>query len=228
MRRWAAGLLVVAAVGCGIPRDPEGTLERVRGATLRAGFAVEEPWTALEDGQPAGVEVELVEAFARQLDASVEWTQGSQAELVEALEVGALDLVVGGFTADSPYAGSVGMTRPYVTTRTVVGVPADLVGGDIAGLRVAVTAGGVDQGLLAKTDAVPVPADDVASSDGPAVVDDWALDDLGLHDSGVVLAESQHVMAVRLGENATLVALERFLSAQRDALTARLRREGPA
>jgi hypothetical protein len=72
---------------------------------------------------------------------------------------------------------------------------------------------------------VPVP--DLASERGkPAAVHDYLLDDLALADTGTVLAEAKHVMAVRLGENAFLVELERFLLDREGAIRAMLVREG--
>ena len=119
----AAVLVAVAAAGCGIPRDPESTLDRVRGGTLRAGITAREPWTTLEGGRPGGVEVELVERFAGELGARVEWVDGSEADLMAALEVRELDLVVGGLTADTPWQAKAAITRSYAT-RVVVAVPA--------------------------------------------------------------------------------------------------------
>ncbi len=62
-------LLLAAALalgGCEYPRDPEGTLDRVRGGTLRVGISPSEPWVTLAENEPpAGVEVELVQEFAR-------------------------------------------------------------------------------------------------------------------------------------------------------------------
>ncbi len=59
-----------------------------------------------------------------------------------------------------------------------------------------------------------VPLEDLADARGrPAAVEQWLLDDLGLVDTGVRLAEADHVAAVRSGENAWLVALERYLIA---------------
>ena len=211
-----AVLLVVGAGGCGIPRDPESTLDRVRGGTLRAGITASEPWATLERGRPGGVEVELVEQFAHELGAKVEWVDGSEAELIGALEVRELDLVVGGLTADTPWQSKAAITRSYATTRVVVAVPSSQPPpGDIAGLRVAVEAGSDAAGILEdKTDAVPVRVPDVTQVKGSAVaVDEWLLDNLGLRDTGVHLSKAKHVMATPLGENAFLVRLERFLIA---------------
>ena len=220
-----AVLLAVGAAGCGIPRDPEGTLDRVRGGTLRAGITASEPWTTLEGGRPGGVEVELVEQFAHELGAKVEWVDGSEAELIGALEVRELDLVVGGLTADTPWQSKAAITRSYATTRVVVAVPASQPPpGDIAGLRVAVEAGSDAARILEdKTDAVPVRVPDVTRVKGSAVaVDEWLLDNLGLRDTGVHLSKAKHVMATPLGENAFLVRLERFLIAHQAQVPALL------
>ena len=53
-------------------------------------------------GTTAAEDVEHVEQFAHELGAKVEWVDGSEAELISALEVRELDLVVGGLTADRP------------------------------------------------------------------------------------------------------------------------------
>jgi polar amino acid transport system substrate-binding protein len=215
----AAALLGVLAAGCGVPRDPESTLDRVTGGTLRAGITASEPWTTLEGGRPGGVEVELVERFAGELGARVEWVDGSEADLIAALEVRELDLVVGGLTADTPWQTKAAITRSYATTRVVVAVPASQpVPEDIAGLRVAVETGSDAAGILEdKTDAIPVRVPDVTQVTGSAVaIDEWLLADLDLRDTGVHLSKAKHVMATPMGENAFLVRLERFLIAHQD------------
>ena len=207
-------LLALLVAGCGIPRDPESTLDRVTDGTLRAGITASEPWTTLEGRRPGGVEVELVERFARELGARVEWVDGSEADLIAALEVRELDLVVGGLTADTPWQAKAAITRSYATTRVVVAVPSSQpVPDDIAGLRVAVEDGTDAAGILEdKTDAIPVRVPDVTQVKGSAVaIDEWLLADLGLRDTGVHLSKSRHVMATPMGENAFLVRLERFL-----------------
>lgn len=111
-------VLVTAACAVAVPSDPEGTLDRVRDGRLRVGVTVREPWTSLPDGDdapPAGLEVDLVTAFAEHLGAQVEWEVGSEEQLVADLEEGDVDLLVGGLTASSPWASRVALTRPYVT-----------------------------------------------------------------------------------------------------------------
>jgi polar amino acid transport system substrate-binding protein len=218
----SASLLCVFITACGIPRDPENTLERVTGGTLRVGYALSDPWVTSGDDGPSGIEAELIERFATEIDAQIEWTEGSESEVVEALEVGELDVVISGLGTTDPWSDQAAFTHPYVTTQVVVGIPeGDEIPEDIAGLEVAVESGTGEAGILERTDAIPVEVEDVAEAEGPVVVDDWLLQDLDLNDSGVTLEEIDHVMATRFGENGFLVELEGFLLDNPD-LVARL------
>lgn len=220
-------LLLVFGISCDVPRDPEGTLERVKGAVMRVGITHNDPWTVLTGSAPEGVEVTLMEDFARSMDARIEWVEGSEDELFEALEVRELDAAVGGFTSESPWSGSVTFTHPYLTTPAVIGVPAgEPIPSDIDGLEVAVERGSDLAGLVEKTDAIPVEVDDLRAVDGAAAVDNWLLDDLHLEDTGIRLDESDHVIAMPNGENAWLVALERFLLTREEDIEALLAQKG--
>lgn len=229
-RAICAALLVGALGGCQIPRDTTGTLERVEGGTLRVGVTEADPFVRLgEDGQPSGgAEVRLVERLAAALDARIEWFDGSESELMGALKERQLDLVIGGLTKKAPWKKEAALTRPYLSTRTVVGAPPgqDLPG-NLDGVRVAVEAGSEEAGLLDReTEAEPVFEDEIERGRVPAAVGDWLLDDLGLVDTGVELKREEHVMAARLGENAWLVRLERFLLARKHEARALLEEEG--
>jgi len=53
----AAGLLAFAtASACNLPRDADGTLNRVTGGPLRVGVIVHPPWVTDVNGQIGGVE----------------------------------------------------------------------------------------------------------------------------------------------------------------------------
>jgi polar amino acid transport system substrate-binding protein len=216
--RWLFVLLAcVALAGCTYPRDPEGTLDRVRGGTLRVGISPSEPWVTLaEDRPPAGVEVELVKEFARSVEAEVEWVKGSESDLMEALDGRQLDVVIAGLTRRSVWMNEAALTRPYLTTQSVIAAPdaatADRLSEDLDGVRIAVEANSPEAAKLEMdTDAVVVPVEEIADADGPVAVHDYLLDDLGLVRTDAELDEHEHAMAVSLGENAMLVALERFL-----------------
>ena len=107
--------LTSLAAGCGIPRDPGGTSERIRVTHgLRVGFSENAPWIQAGVGEPRGIEPELVRRLARSLGARVLWVKGSETRLVQALEEGKLDLVIGGFDKTSPWIAKAGVTQPFV------------------------------------------------------------------------------------------------------------------
>ncbi|WP_026549385.1 transporter substrate-binding domain-containing protein [Arthrobacter sp. Br18] len=108
------GTLAVAGCGISIPTDPEGTLDRISGATLRVGVTGSGEWVQLDAGQdPAGIEPDLVRDFAESVDAQPRWIPGSEHELAEDLKNGELDLVIGGLADNTPWSTHAGMTRPY-------------------------------------------------------------------------------------------------------------------
>jgi polar amino acid transport system substrate-binding protein len=211
----AAALGTVASgAGCEIPQDPDGTLDRVTGGSVRVGVTEADPWVLLDEGEPSGgVEVELVRRVARDLDAEIEWVDGSEEELVNAAKEGSLDLVIGGLTNKSRWKKDVAFTRPYVDTQVVIGVPEREVGRtDFDGERVAAELGSEEEALLEnRTDALVDPVDSLDRANGPVAAHAYVLDDLDLVPSEEVLHKEKHVMAVPMGENAWLVRLERFL-----------------
>jgi polar amino acid transport system substrate-binding protein len=138
----AAALLMPLLAGCGLkmPSDPEGTLDRVAGGTLRAGISHNPPWTETGTGSdpvsdpananasagstgtaPTGTEADLVRAFAAEHNARIEWVSGGESNLVRQLERGELDLVVGGLTKDSPWSKHAALTQPYLETSNAQG-----------------------------------------------------------------------------------------------------------
>ena len=115
MRLISAVFLALAVGACDLPRDPEGTLERVQGSSMRVGITDSPPWTVVTDGEPQGVEPALLEELARDLDAEIEWVDGSESEILEEIEEGHLDVAIGGFTADNPWSKKVTFIQPYFT-----------------------------------------------------------------------------------------------------------------
>ncbi|MDB4879480.1 MAG: ABC-type transporter, periplasmic subunit family 3 [Gemmatimonadetes bacterium] len=113
----ALGVLVALLAACDLPRDPAETLLRIQGRTMRVGIAVNPPWTTDSAGAHGGVEPALVRELAHELKATVEWTSGGEGVLLPRLHTRDLDLVIGGLDAATPWAGKVGITRPYHTVR---------------------------------------------------------------------------------------------------------------
>ncbi len=110
-------MLVAAAVlsGCGIriPADPDGTLDRITDGVLRVGASPSGSLVVASDGRVEGSLVELVEGFADEREARVEWTVDSEEDLVDGLATGELDLAIGGMTDKTPWAERVSVTRAY-------------------------------------------------------------------------------------------------------------------
>lgn len=111
----AERLAVVAWLcACDLPRDPEGTAERVALRGIRVGVIHEPPWACRRDGRSlAGAEVDLVREFARARGLDLTFTLGGETRLLAALQRFEYDLVIGGLVEDSPYADDVGFTRTY-------------------------------------------------------------------------------------------------------------------
>ena len=195
---------------------------------MRVGLVANEPWTRM-DGEPSGVEVELVEDFAVELDAETVYVRGTTPELLEATRQGEVDVLIGSFTTESPGVREqkeAGITRAYLATRFVVGVPAgeetfdELSGREIAVQRIDTTAA-----HLREEGAVPVRVEDLSVADLPVAAHEWQIEEWGFEPTGIELPAEEHVMAVPLGENGWLVRLERFLHEHREEATESLREE---
>jgi ABC-type amino acid transport substrate-binding protein len=110
-------VLTLSATGCGLPWDPQGTLDRVRDGDLHVGVSHNPPWTDLLAGEePRGKEVDLVRRLAKELNAKIRWHPGGETSLLEGLEQFRLDLVIGGIKKDTPWEGRIGLTRPHTRT----------------------------------------------------------------------------------------------------------------
>src|SRR5690606_41265266 len=98
-------LAVLLLAGCSatIPTDPDGTLDRVSGGTLRAAVSPNPPWTDLPDGpdgDPAGTELALVQQGAESIDAEGEWVPAGAEGRIGRPERSALDRGSGGLHAE--------------------------------------------------------------------------------------------------------------------------------
>jgi polar amino acid transport system substrate-binding protein len=121
----AALVLAVSLSGCAssFPADPEGTLDRVSGGTLRVGISPNGEWTDVADGgEASGIEVSLVEKFAETIDAEIAWVEGGEEQPFAQLHEGALDMVVGGLTDKTPWVNKGAVTKPFTEVTTSRGM----------------------------------------------------------------------------------------------------------
>jgi polar amino acid transport system substrate-binding protein len=110
-RLFFVSAMLLLAAACGLPRDPEGTLDRLRGGVMRVGYSENDPWIT----DTAGVERAMVNQLAASLGARVEWTRGSESPLFEKLHERKLDLVVAGLTDDGSWAKLAAATKSFYT-----------------------------------------------------------------------------------------------------------------
>ena len=116
VRRLLRACCCIAALSsCGLPRDSDHTLDRVRGGELRVGVTEHAPWVTVRNDRMDGIEPRLIEELARQLGARTVWRRGAESEILEMLHRRELDIVAGGLTEQSPWKGQVAFTRPYFT-----------------------------------------------------------------------------------------------------------------
>jgi polar amino acid transport system substrate-binding protein len=223
----AAPLLAVALLACDVPRDADGTLDRVRGHVMRVGVVNAPPWAVDSAGAISGVEPALVTALARELGAQVQWVRRPEAELMTALHDRELDLVIGGLTGDMPWAKEVAFSRSYYTDTVVVGVPAGTVMREVRGETIAIEDGDPVAAELRKRNAMPVIAPGLGRARGAVAAPMWRLAALGRVNSGIVLQQQKHVMAAAPGENAWLVRVERSLRTREREVPRLLRQVAP-
>ncbi|PVE23333.1 hypothetical protein DC522_16490 [Microvirga sp. KLBC 81] len=90
--------------GCDLPRDPEETLEAVRGQELRVGV--------LKFGENAEKDRPIVERLAASLEAKLVYVEGDAHALFEDLKRGHLHLVIGGVPETTPFEKELGLSKP--------------------------------------------------------------------------------------------------------------------
>ena len=182
---------------------------------IRVGLVEHPPWVIKTNNEPAGVEVELIRNFASQLGATPDWHWGGEQEQLEALEHYQLDLVLGGFTDETPWSKYVGLTRPDFEESYRVATPPGSQLQNLKGAQISVEQGEAVAAKLEKKGARVVRVDDVKRASGAIAAPDWQIEQLGLASSNENLDSFKHVLAVPPGENALLKRLDEFLHTKR-------------
>lgn len=123
-----ASCVSASLISCeGIPRDAKNTIRDVKAQkrALKVGVAWSPPWTDhAGDHQPIGIEVEIVEAFAQQLESQLEWKLVAVEEGFHQLKHHQLDILIGGFSQDIPFK-DVGWTRRYFKNHVMAVSPGE-------------------------------------------------------------------------------------------------------
>ena len=118
--------LLITFACASLPRDPKETLRQLQSRPVRVGLVEHAPWVVRNGSEPAGVEVDLIRNFASELGTTPDWHWGGEQEQLEALQHYQLDVVIGGFTDQTPWSKYVGLTSPYfeeTSLKHVIAVP---------------------------------------------------------------------------------------------------------
>ena len=204
------------------PRDAERTLAKVRDHTLRVGYTNAAPWVYPAPGGAQGIEAKIVSDFANTLHARVDWVEGTEEQLYNALENDEIDLLIAGITDKTPWKDKVGLTKPYLETELDVGQPTSQPPGNsesiIEGQWVAVRKGTAEGYYVRKKKAKPFYTAQLPVSNMFSVGYDWQIQSWNLRNTGIVLKKESHVMAVPPGENAFLLALDKYLFLNKETI----------
>lgn len=206
MLRWFI-LLPVILLSCGcrdFPRDSSATLKSVRNDTLYVGIS---------HNIYFGQDTTFINNFAKTLNATVMWTHGDHHYLVGLLENKALDLAIGGFTVNSPYEKEAALSRPYRIKRFKAGHPQKVAVKNIKGARVLVT-NKMMAAYVQEEGGIPVLAATLSGVLLPAIADEVELKKAGMYVTDKELHKEEYVIAVKKGENAFLMELEKFIHEQ--------------
>lgn len=87
---------------------------------MRVGMVIDTPWVTDSGDGAGGIERTIVNDLAKELSAKVEWHPGPAEALLDSLHERELDLVIGGFTTQSPWKQQVALTKPYYTDTVMV------------------------------------------------------------------------------------------------------------
>jgi ABC-type amino acid transport substrate-binding protein len=222
----ALSLPLLALAACtDFPKDAESNLKEVEaGRPLRVGWSDAGPWVRGQPGtEPAGVEPDLLRLWAASRGFRIEWTEASEAQLVEGLNENSLDVALAGFTTSAPHGGMIGMTQPYLRPKIVIAMPPGTAAPEAwEGVPVSYDPRRPEfAGLLIREKATP--------TTGPApyrILYEPELGPAGLVATGKELRTDQRTIATGPSANALTLELDRWLHANRAAIEARLAQEG--
>ena len=91
-------------VACDLPRDPEGTLDRITAGDISIG--------RIAGSKPDPTEEKVLQSLLSSLQATPHYETGDAEHLVARLETGKIDLMLGGLPEDTVFAERIGLTKP--------------------------------------------------------------------------------------------------------------------
>ncbi|WP_433436614.1 transporter substrate-binding domain-containing protein [Nonomuraea sp. CA-141351] len=160
-------VLIAAVAGCGSGQAQSDLLQRVKAAgVIRvAQTQANPPWNFLENGKPAGYDVDVANELAKRLGiAKVEFVPSNFQSFIAGVQAGRFDAVISGQTITDERKKQVDFSRPYEVNGISIFVAAGSnIGGltDLKGKKVAVTAGTTQAAFAKKS----IPGADIKTYD---------------------------------------------------------------
>jgi polar amino acid transport system substrate-binding protein len=192
------------------PKDANNTLESVRGHVIRVGLSAYDSSEAAS-GRPATFEMYIINQFAREVNAKVQWVKGSQSEMIQLLEDQHLHLAIGGYKSPSPFEKVVSFSRPYLVAKIIVGavgsapLPETIKNKEVVVLNPVI-------GLYVKENGgKPVLKDTLTQGSYLIAGTEEELKKMHVQVSNIVLHEEKLIIALPKGENALLMQLEKCI-----------------
>ncbi|MGI0108246.1 transporter substrate-binding domain-containing protein [Salinimicrobium sp. WS361] len=106
-------LLLTMLTACTFPKDSEGSFEEAKDTSLKIGLVENPPYVITQGEEPEGSEVEMLREFASQEGLQVEFSKGSESDLVHKLEKFDLHIVAGGMDKKTLYKKKAALTTAY-------------------------------------------------------------------------------------------------------------------
>jgi len=212
--------IMLSLAGCHYPTDIEHSLDKIKGGVIEVGLTENPPWVIRTPDGPAGLEPEIIERLAGQLNAEAHWHWGEESDLLQALKERQLDLVAGGLTQKAHLSKDAAPTKPYYKSHYMVGFPSSIAMPDsLEDQAIAINAVNHIGKVLRDKGARPnlkTDAKSLAGTDGPVAEQAWWLRAHGFEPGPWTLASDKHVMALPKGENAWMIVLQRQLNSYPD------------
>ncbi|MHA6280524.1 transporter substrate-binding domain-containing protein [Salinimicrobium sp. CAU 1759] len=106
-------LLFTVIAACTFPKDSKDSFEEARNSALKVGLTENPPYVILQGEEPKGFEVEMLREFASKEGLKVEFSKGSESELVNKLHKFELHIVAGGMDKKTVWKKEAGLTTTY-------------------------------------------------------------------------------------------------------------------
>ena len=203
-------LLAVISACKPFPKDANKTLEKAQKKVLKVGLSGYDS-TANASRRSVDFEIDLVEGFAKEINAKIEWVKGPQSEIAHLLHYNYLHMAIGGYTSPSPFEKEVSFTKPYMLKAYKVGAAGNqAIPEDIKNKRVMVHCH-MAAFYVQKEGGIPVLSDSLRAGNYLIAASEEDLKKIKVRLSEITLHEEKFVIAVPKGENAFLMRLEKFL-----------------